>query len=60
MSIYSNNRVWYVKINHYKSQLMKVDSGVPQGSLPGPLFSFLIIYVRFQIHQKILSFADDM
>ena len=40
---YLSNRYQYTKINIYKSLLLKVFCGVPQGSSLGPLLFFLFI-----------------
>ena len=57
---YLTNRTQYVTIEQEKSATLSIKTGVPQGSILGPLL--FLIYVN-DIHastsSKILSFADD-
>ena len=58
---YLLGRVHCVSIDGVKSGLLPVTSGVPQGSILGPLF--FLVYVNdlpdYVIHSKLLLFADD-
>ena len=57
---YLLNRKQYVQIDQSQSNLCKIDCGVPQGSILGPLL--YLIYVNDidkSTDSKILSFADD-
>ena len=57
---YLSNRKQYVEINGTASDLLLVLSGVPQGSLLGPLLFLLYIYDLPQnLNCDIFSFADD-
>ena len=55
------NRFQYVSVNNHYSQLLPVESGVPQGSILGPLL--FVVYVNdlpdTVLHSKMLLFADD-
>ena len=58
---YLLGRVHCVSIDGVKSGLLPVVSGVPQGSILGPLL--FLVYVNdlpdYVIHSKLLLFADD-
>ena len=58
---YLTNRFQKVTINHCLSDPLPVKSGVPQGSILGPLF--FILYINglptTSKHSNILNFADD-
>ena len=58
---YLTNRSQFVSTNDYNSYLLPVESGVPQGSILGPLL--IIIYMNnipcTVAHSKVLLFADD-
>ena len=58
---YLTNRFQYVSVNNHYSQLLPVESGVPQGGIPGPLL--FILYVNdlpdTVLHSNMLLFADD-
>lgn len=61
-SSYINNRSQAVVVNNYISGWVTVPSGVPQGSLLGPLlFNMFINDIgKCFRHSKLLCFADDM
>ena len=57
---YLSNRKQYVEMNGTASDLLLVLSGVPQGSLLGPLLFLLYIYDMPQnLNCALFSFADD-
>ena len=61
LASYLNNRQQYTVVNGVKSEILSIDTGVPQGSVLGPLF--FLIYVNDIInclnHSKGTLFADD-
>ena len=55
-----SNRSQNVMMDGCRSKLVKVESGVPQGSVLGPLLFFLYTSELFSIlENKLISYADD-
>ena len=59
---YLTNREQYVKINNEVSDLIEVSSGVPQGSILGPLFFIIFINELPEHLTEVIfyGFADDI
>lgn len=61
LSSYLDRRMQYVKIGNSLSNLRKVTSGVPQGSVLGPfLFSVVIGSLKVQEDCCVVKYADDV
>ena len=56
---YLSDRQQYVRVNGIVSNLAKINIGVPQGTILGPLFFIIYMNDIFQIHKNIVSYADD-
>ena len=58
---YLNNRYQYVQFENCKSDLLEVKTGIPQGSILGPLFFSVLINDIVQSSSKLsfLMYADD-
>ena len=58
---YLNNRYQYVQFENCKSNLLEVKTGIPQGSILGPLFFSVLIndIVNFSNKLSFLMYADD-
>ena len=55
-----SNRSHYVLVDGYRSKLVNVVSGVPQGSVVGPLLFLLYTSDLFSIlENKLIGYADD-
>ena len=60
LSNYLSDRTQYVQIDNHKSNACKIECGVPQGSILGPLLYLIYVNDISQSTQaNILSFADD-
>ena len=59
--VYPVNRIQRVVLNGYSSSWSSVLSGVPQGSVPGPLlFNIYVNEMPNCVNSPILQFADDV
>ena len=55
-----SNRSQYVIVDGFRSKLVNVVSGVPQGSVLGPLLFLLYTAVLFSVvENKLYGYADD-
>ena len=55
-----DHRSQHVMVDGYRSKLVNVVSGVPQGSVFGPLLFLLYTSERFSIlENKLIGYADD-
>ena len=60
LSSYYHNRKQYVHANGFNSATMQILSGVPQGSILGPLcFSLYINDLPLAVEEETILFADD-
>ena len=58
---YLRNREQYVKYNNYQSELIDISTGVPQGSILGPLLFTICINDLITVSDKLnfIMYADD-
>ena len=58
---YLRNREQYVKYNNYQSELIDISTGVPQGSILGPLLFSICINDLITVSDKLnfIMYADD-
>ena len=58
---YLRNRKQYVKYNNYQSELIDISTGVPQGSILGPLLFSVCINDLITVSDKLnfIIYADD-
>lgn len=58
---YLTNKLQQVRINNYISKAKEINTGVPQGTILGPLF--FILYVNEMLitlgNREMISYADD-
>ena len=60
LSSYLSNRKQYVDIDGHKSSLLDIFSGIPQGSILGPLlFLVYVIDLTVNVRSSTYAFADD-
>lgn len=61
ISSYLQYRSQYVQINNYRSSTQRINSGVPQGSILGPLLFIIYVndIVNIETSAKFIIYADD-
>ena len=61
LDCYLRNREQYVKYNNYQSELIDISTGVPQGSILGPLLFSICINDLITVSDKLnfIMYADD-
>jgi exonuclease III len=61
MKNYLNNRKQYVECSGYTSNMMNITTGVPQGSILGPLLFLIYLndFSKASEHFTMINFADD-
>jgi len=61
LTSYISHREQYVSINNHRSTTLPIPTGVPQGSILGPLLFILYIndFVNVSKDAELLLFADD-
>ena len=63
MESYLTDRRQFVMINNCRSEFLKIKSGVPQGSILGPLIFCIFINdmcnFKLHVHSKMSLYADD-
>ena len=56
---YLTNRYQYIQIENAKSQLLEINTGVPQGSIFGPLLFIIYINDISGVKFDFIAYADD-
>lgn len=61
ISSYLTNRMQCVEVNEIRSNFAKIEYGVPQGTILGPILFIIYLNNLFEIDAKglVISFADD-
>ena len=60
LTLFLSNRSQHVMVDGCRSKLVNVVSGVPQGSILGPIFFILYTSELFSIlENKLIGYADD-
>ena len=52
-SSYLNNRKQYTEIDHIKSNMLPITTGIPQGSILGPLLFIIYIYISMILYKPV-------